>query len=619
MAQLPLPIPEELNKSNTFQEDIIRNLGIMKDMFERYFKSQTGKASPDSETGRETRQSGMDSMLEKLGTDIKEDTKEKKESNSSLKVFLGKMSDNLDKIYESTKTGLSNTFKFAASALIGPFRLLTKPIEDIFGFDLLESLNPFSEKNKFKGAITDNKIKEIDPGAYYLAKTLGGEKDKKKTEEFAGMLGKLGITGNMAKALALAPGIAMLAGGLIWMTIDAIMGVMKAKQWGTDKLSAGIAGALGGTGSGFTGAFKNMGKWALLGAGTGWLIGGPVGALAGGLIGAAIGAVLGFIGGEYIAKATQKNLTDPLKKLWADKQGNLISKLAGSVSIIIDATIKGVIDFVATVPTMIFSIFEKDKNKQGKFKEGVKSILNILYAINPITFIKNYFLSISEAFHKFKDSKDDKSLVTRITVFALDMLFLPLKTIGKTFQGLFKSIFDNKIMDLKEIGKDMFSKEAFFGILKNIAGVATTLISSVWNEIKENPFKGFIKDIIEGFSQFFEPIINYIKFAGTVIANNPLTGLGILAKDIATGNKGFEAYSSLSDFSKSGRLEDIKTQASKEDLANITRLEKDKGDVEAFQKLNSLLEKLDKTMDKKGNTYNEIKLGRSPNSKEHRY
>ncbi len=108
--------------------------------------------------------------------------------------------------------------------------------------------------------------------------------------------------GGAAKASLLAAGpIAALAGGLIWAAVDGVRGFLKADEWGVGKLSGMMGGLLGGLDSGVSGVFKNMGKWALIGAGIGSIV--PVvGTVVGGLIGAVVGAILGFIGGENIAK-----------------------------------------------------------------------------------------------------------------------------------------------------------------------------------------------------------------------------------------------------------------------------------------------------------------------------
>jgi len=106
-------------------------------------------------------------------------------------------------------------------------------------------------------------------------------------KEFANFLGKAGPK-------------AMIISGLIMMVIDGIKGMLAG--WKTSKISGFIGGFLGGADKGIKGAFKNMGKWALIGAGVGSFV--PVvGTVLGGLIGAVVGGIIGFIGGERIAKA----------------------------------------------------------------------------------------------------------------------------------------------------------------------------------------------------------------------------------------------------------------------------------------------------------------------------
>jgi hypothetical protein len=113
--------------------------------------------------------------------------------------------------------------------------------------------------------------------------------------------------------------IAMVGGSILLLAVDAIMGVFKAKAWGTSKISAGLGGMLGGSlKSQMLNSFTQMGKWALIGATAGSFI--PVlGTLAGGLLGAAIGGILGYIGGENLSKGMDKigeKIKDLFKNLY---------------------------------------------------------------------------------------------------------------------------------------------------------------------------------------------------------------------------------------------------------------------------------------------------------------
>jgi hypothetical protein len=107
---------------------------------------------------------------------------------------------------------------------------------------------------------------------------------------------------SLAKGAGAAAPIVMLAGGIIWAAIDGIRGFLNADKWGVSKVSGALGGLLGGMDRGIRGALKNMGKWALIGAGLGSIF--PVvGTILGGIIGGVVGAILGWVGGERMAKA----------------------------------------------------------------------------------------------------------------------------------------------------------------------------------------------------------------------------------------------------------------------------------------------------------------------------
>lgn len=118
-------------------------------------------------------------------------------------------------------------------------------------------------------------------------------------------------------------GAAGLAGGLIWMITDSVIGYFKSKEWDVSKSSGAVGGAIGGTIKNQIGnAFANAGKFALLGVGIG-ASAGPPGMIIGGLIGSIVGGVLGYFGGEKIAQGLEasgfakmvESIWDALKKV----------------------------------------------------------------------------------------------------------------------------------------------------------------------------------------------------------------------------------------------------------------------------------------------------------------
>lgn len=256
---------------------------------------------------------------------------QKKQSKLTMTIL-----EKFDDIADAMKSTTKNIAESIFDTVVGPFQLITKPLEQMGGFKFFDLLPGFGSKNKSGESPSDklyefftgrgkNDKKRITPnrnqilqktpmgeGFVYIGDILEGKKTKDKTKKggllqslFGGASGESGIIGIASKVFPMllkALPLVALAAGIIWGVIDAIKAVGMADKWGVSKVAAGIGGFLGGTGKGWSNAFANAGKWALIGAGAGFLIGGPVGAIAGGLIGAAIGGLLGYIGGEAIAK-----------------------------------------------------------------------------------------------------------------------------------------------------------------------------------------------------------------------------------------------------------------------------------------------------------------------------
>ena len=184
----------------------------------------------------------------------------------------------------------------------------------------------------------------------------------------------------------LAP-IAIVA-GLGLAIKDGIFGYFKHEEWEASKVASALGGFFGGIGEGgWRSAFTNSGKWAMMGAGTGFLLGLVPGAIAGGIIGAALGGIMGFVGGKKIAQAIDKlatigefllkPVTDAFEIMFRDFKITLINPIVDSIEPIgkwISTKTKPIVDwfdgFVAMLDKAIF-------NPIGLFFRGLSSIFKI--------------------------------------------------------------------------------------------------------------------------------------------------------------------------------------------------------------------------------------------------
>lgn len=562
-----ISIPNELTKNNlSYEQQIVAELSLIRDALTKFAESQLDPFSDSFGIGGGLNRKPGGKKPSGKGFDSKNTNK-----------FLEGIKAKIEEGMEAARTGLDKTYKEGVKSLIGPMNLIVSPLEDLTGKKFTDWLNPFSEKNKFKGNLNRNKIKEIDPGIVWFwdqQEKATNEKTKgSKIDEFLKKFGWTGGLGSLLKMAGIGAGIAMLAGGLIWATIDAIMGVLKAKSWGVSKFAGGMGGFIAGTGSGWSNAFKNAGKWALVGAGTGMLAAGPIGALAGGIIGGAIGLVLGWIGGEIVAKNVDR-VGKQFSTLWKDKQKNLFEKLTGSVNIGLQAYIDGLIGFASAIPAMIYNIWEKDPKKIKGVKEGIDQFLHGIAALTPFNFIKHQFLGLQKAVGKFRETKDTKPFFTRLSILSLDLITNNIKAMWGMIKdfGNIKVIKDKFIPWIKDfapkiwgeiqkglggaiegLGDKLKTGVDFVGdLLKTISKAIGNFFISGFNKLKKNPFIKFVEDVAKGFGEFFKPVVRFFEYgAAQVSEKGIIKGLASFVGDMVTGGKDFTQFNQVKDVNES--------------------------------------------------------------------
>lgn len=256
-----------------------------------------------------TQSEGSEDFLTQVVSDVNEVLTTLNTQNS----FLQDIKKTINSIHEERE-------ETSKDSGVGFFDKISQSVfsaKGVFGSKLTQISEYLSPK---KLSPKKNVMMKHSPESVYLAETITGKIDETQEEDGGGflsnlfsgggimsMLGMGKIAGPIGKILTKAAPIAAIAGGLIWMAVDGIKGFFKAEEWDVSKIGGTIGGILGGTGEGgLKDAFKNMGKWALIGAGVGTMIAPIVGTLIGGLLGAAVGGILGFIGGKNIAKGIDK-------------------------------------------------------------------------------------------------------------------------------------------------------------------------------------------------------------------------------------------------------------------------------------------------------------------------
>ena len=327
-------------------------------------KEASDKGMIQDESLQEEQKGVLDDIRDMTQEDLEFQKKERKEGR--YKELLKKLGDS--DFAKNMNSNLSKATSVASThaleTMMGPLQVITKPMEDFFNFNLVDTMKSgvSSAFSGVKGLFSrKDKIEDSSPPSSNISKSPLGlpsldtpsfmdSSDTDETKDFlservrptkrnllqAGVIGASsvyladiiedalsggggagddgsfldGLTGGLVgTASGLMPkilkagGLLALVGGIFWGVVDGILAGGKAEEWGVSKISATIAGFFAGSEGkgGIENAFKNAPKLALIGVGIG-MAGGPLGMLAGGLIGAVVGGILGYIGAENLAK-----------------------------------------------------------------------------------------------------------------------------------------------------------------------------------------------------------------------------------------------------------------------------------------------------------------------------
>ena len=367
-------------------------------------------------------------------------------------------------------------------------------------------------------------------------------------KNFLGNLGKGGLKKFMSsgatKTALKGMGPMAIIMGLLEMVKDGIKGIFKSKEWGVDKIKGFFGSFLGGIDKGIKGAFKNMGKWALLGAGIGSVVP-AIGTAIGGLVGALIGTILGFIGGERIAK-------------FFGKVGEFFVFVGGKIK-----------DFFVWIGNKIIGFFKwffvdvcwgaikKVGNTFGAiggwFKDLFSSAWNGLKSAfskakeaigTASSYIKDKFNSAKEGLMKVGNIVKDKFIVVKDKIAdSFDLAKSGIKQFLSNPFGIIKTAFTNIKNTLMKRIKKIINSNKF---LKKISSFGGKILSTLFDKLKkiftDNPIaKFFEKHIITPFKKTFGIIGDFFGYINSLWDwEHPIDSLGNII-DGLSGN-GFEAY-----------------------------------------------------------------------------
>lgn len=473
----------------------------------------------------------------------------KKEDNKNQKEFLSKLKDKFDSIgntiTEATENSVKNVSSSFATTALGGFNLILDPIKQITGIDIVgnlsDSLSEFFSPSKLAPK-RQNVLKEGDIGSVYLAdqinETFGKDEKKKKDEGILSMFGG-GLTGLLAGAAPLIGKLGLI-GGIVWMVFDGIMGFFKADEWGVGKGAGIIGGIFGGLDSGLKGAFGNMGKFALLGAGIGSLAFPGVGTIVGGLIGAAIGFITGWIGGENIANAMQS--------IWDSPELSIGEKITKSVSQIPKMIMDKLLNWIDTgidslLGLMGIELTEEQQQGKADLFNAISTIFGSFLDDILLAPFKGLIDGVMENFKLDKIWGGEGTIGEKVGKTLVNLGEMIFGGIIGFFKGRIEGIlnFLNTLIDKptkegkkanRNIVQTIFN--FIFGIPKFLFGFLKDVWGGIRSSLSNIPFIGDIANVIGGIFEgvfgfiegFMGGIQNFIDDPGGFVTDNILNPVG---------------------------------------------------------------------------------------------
>ena len=311
------------------------------------------------------------------------------------------------------------------------------------------------EGDKGKGRKGEEEDEEVNKSGGILG-FLGGLLGLKGLTR--GGSGLFGLTMTLLKSMLKLPSAALrfatnpltlLIGGLIWGIFDGVKAALKADEWGVSKTGAFLGGFIAG-GDGIGGFIKNMGKWAMIGAGVG-MVGGPIGMIIGGLVGGILGGIFNAIGVEKMAKAF-----DAMGAWFQETFGGFIDKIKDTWGSIVD-------EFKTVWMDVTFWFNEKLMPSIQKFKSDLEPIVaRISSFISEILIpdLKRFFGFLSPVFDAIKYAVTDIiwPIVKQIGAWIGEGLVGIFNNLGPFIEGMMDGmgmIYDGIVKEMELIGKGL--------------------------------------------------------------------------------------------------------------------------------------------------------------------